>query len=176
MTHQDSDTPSHPLAELTDGIYQELRRKARRLLRQSSFNTLDVTGLVHETYLDLAQKNATSAEDRHALLAICVTTMREILVDHARRRCALKRGSGQGTTTLEPDMLAQSHQPEHVLAIDDAMHVLHSFNPRLAQLVACRFFAGLSEEETAEHLQLSLRTVQRDWQRARAWLRREMRR
>ncbi len=168
------DASSHPLTDLTDGIYQELRRKARRLLKHSSFNTLDVTGLVHETYLNLANKPGLDIQDRQQFMAVCVSAMRDVLVEHARKRCAYKRGSGQRSATLEPHMATQANQPEHILAVNDALKVLDSFNPRLTQIVECRFFAGLSEEETATYLELSLRTVQRDWQRAKAWLRREM--
>lgn len=168
------DAASHPLSDLTDGVYQELRNKARRLIAHKRFNTLDVTALVHESYLNLAKKNGLSIHDRHQLMAICVNSMRDVLVEHARRRTAHKRGSGQRADTLEPDMAIQLDRPEQVLALNAALDVLSDFNPRLTQIVECRFFAGLNEEETAAHLELSLRTVQRDWQRARAWLKREM--
>ena len=92
------------------------------------------------------------------------------MVDDARRRLAVKRGGGAVEVTLTPDMLADNGEAERMLAVDDALTRLATFNPRLAQLVECRYFAGMTEEETAEAMDSSLRTVQRDWVRARAWL------
>ena len=100
--------------------------------------------------------------------------MRRILVDYSRRRTAIKRGGGKPDLTLEPELLSVERQAELVLAVDGALETLASFNERLARVVECRFFAGMTDEETATALDSSLRTVQRDWQRARAWLRKEL--
>ncbi|MCB1052056.1 MAG: sigma-70 family RNA polymerase sigma factor [Acidobacteria bacterium] len=172
MTSPEVLNPS--LNQMTLGIYQALRQKAQRLLQRNAAHTLEVTALVHEAFVELAGKPNLCTKDRQHFLAICVSTMREILVDHARKRCAAKRGYGQTAHTLDPEAPAWIDQPENLLALEEALKVLSSFNPRLTQIVECRFFAGLSETETAECMGISLRSVQRDWQRARAWLRREL--
>jgi len=153
-------------------VYDRLRIVARgqlgRVGRQRQ--ALDTTGLVHETYLQLVDEHRVDWQDRAHFFAICARAMRRILVDHARRRQAGKRGGGLTDLTLQPDQVAIDHESEHILAIDAALKDLALFNERLAQVVECRYFAGMTEEETAQALGSSLRTVQRDWMRARAWL------
>jgi RNA polymerase sigma factor (TIGR02999 family) len=153
-------------------VYDQLRAIARRQLVRGGPRgpMLDTTSLVQEAYLDLVGEHGVDWQSRGHFFAISARAMRRILVDDARRRMAAKRGGGLVEVTLEPDMLTGDGDPERILAIDEALQALSAFNPRLTQVVECRFFAGMTEEETAEALQSSLRSVQRDWMRARAWL------
>ena len=158
-------------------VYERLREIARRQLRrQSSAQTLDTTALVHEAYLQLVDETGVSWQDRSHFYAITARAMRRIVVDHVRQRLALKRGGGQAALAIDEDLVGGAGgEAELVIAVDRALDSLSSFNDRLSRLVECRFFAGMTEEETAEALGISLRTVQRDWIRAQAWLRRELR-
>lgn len=153
-------------------VYQQLRLIARRQLARGGPRgpLLDTTSLVQEAYLQLVGEDGVDWRNRGHFFAICARAMRRIMVDDARRRLAAKRGGGAVEVTLEPEMVADDGEAEHLLAIDDALARLAEFNPRLARLVECRYFAGMTEEETAETMDSSLRTVQRDWVRARAWL------
>lgn len=156
-------------------VYDHLRVIARRqLARAGRPQTLNTTSLVHEAYLQLVDENGIEWQDRSHFFAICARAMRRILVDAARRRGAAKRGGGKPDLTLEPGLVSVEEQTELVLAVDQALARLASFNPRLEQVVECRYFAGMTEEETAEALSISLRTAQRDWTRARAWLQKEL--
>jgi RNA polymerase sigma factor (TIGR02999 family) len=158
-------------------VYERLREIARRQLRrQSSAQTLDTTALVHEAYLQLVDETGVSWQDRSHFYAITARAMRRIVVDHVRQRVALKRGGGQAALEIDEDVVGGAvGEAELVIAVDRALDSLSAFNDRLSRLVECRFFAGMTEEETAEALGISLRTVQRDWIRAQAWLRRELR-
>ena len=157
-------------------VYDRLRRIARgQIGRRGRGYTLDTTSLVHEAYMDLVEETGVDWQDRSHFYAICARAMRRILVDYARERTAKKRGGGKPDLTLEPELLGVEQQAEQVLAIDRALESLAGFNERLARLVECRDFAGMTEEETARALDISLRTVQRDWTRARAWLQKELR-
>lgn len=161
--------------ELVPLVYDRLRRIARgQRARGGRGQTLDTTALVHEAYFRLVDETGVAWQDRSHFFAVCARAMRRILVDYARERTARKRGSGNPDLTLEPERLGVERQAEQVLAVDRALQSLASFNERLARLVECRYFAGLTEEETAEALGVSLRTVQRDWTRARAWLLKEL--
>jgi RNA polymerase sigma-70 factor (ECF subfamily) len=158
-------------------VYERLREIARRQLRrQANAPTLDTTALVHEAYLQLVDETGVSWQDRSHFYAITARAMRRIVVDHVRQRVALKRGGGQAALALDEDVVGGGWgNTEMVIAIDRALDSLSAFNERLSRLVECRFFAGMTEEETAEALGISVRTVQRDWIRAQAWLRRELR-
>lgn len=153
-------------------VYDQLRAIAHRQLAKGGPRglMLDTTSLVQEAYLQLVDEDGVDWQNRGHFFAICARAMRRIMVDDARRRLAAKRGGDAVEVTLQPDMVSADDSPEQVLAIDDALGKLAEFNPRLARLVECRYFAGMTEEETAEALETSLRTVQRDWMRARAWL------
>ena len=155
-------------------VYEDLRRIARRQLRRRPGNTLNTTGLVHEAYMKMVDQTRASFQDRSHFFAISAHAMRQILVDHARQRLAAKRGGGQPHTEIKDHQAAIDDQADRVLAVDEALGRLGELDERLVQLVECRFFAGYTEEETAEALNVSLRTVQRDWKRARAWLKQEM--
>lgn len=157
-------------------VYERLRVIACGQLARAGRRgqTLDTTALVQEAYLQLVDADGVDWQDRGHFFAICARAMRRILVDYARRRQAAKRGGGVATVTLEADMVAADSESEQVLAIDKALTGLEAFNQRLARVVECRYFAGMTEEETARALDTSLRTVQRDWMRARAWLLKEL--
>lgn len=159
------------LAEALPGVYDELCRLARRqLLRFGSTPTLSTTALVHEAYLKLRGVR-TPWNDRRHLLALGARAMRQVIVDYARERQAQKRGGGQAPACVDAEQAAADHQAVRVLELNDAIARLAVHEERLARVVECRFFGGLSEEETAQALDISVRTVQRDWGRARAWLR-----
>lgn len=153
-------------------VYDELHRAARHHLRQSGPQTLDTVGLVHEAYLRLVDQTASSWRDRAHFCVIASKAMRHILIDHARRRSALKRGGGQPAVTLDDDRVgaADVETPEHLIALDDALTALAGHDARMAQVVECRYFGGMTAPETADALGLSLRTVERDWTGARAYL------
>lgn len=153
-------------------VYERLRSIARGQLARAGgrHRPLDTTALVHEAYLQLVDEHNVDWQDRAHFFSICARAMRRILVDFARQRQAVKRGGGLPNLTLQPDLVAVDDQAELVLAVDAALGELEAFNARLARVVECRYFAGLTEEETAQALDTSLRTVQRDWMRARAWL------
>ena len=156
-------------------VYERLRRIARgQVRRQGGSRTLDPTALVHEAYAQLVDETGVDWQGRGHFYAICARAMRRILVDYSRRRTAQKRGGGAPNLTLDPESLGVEEQADLVLAVDGALETLASIDLRLARVVECRFFAGLTEKETAAALDSSMRTVQRDWKRARAWLRKEL--
>jgi RNA polymerase sigma factor (TIGR02999 family) len=156
-------------------VYQDLRRMARRQLAHARpGDTLDTTALVHEAYIDLARSPRLELNDRRHFFAVAARAMRQVVVDHARRRAAAKRGGGSAPISLELVQIPVDAQAEVVLAIDDALARLGEWSERLARVFECRFFAGLSEQETAEALDLPLRTVQRDWMKSKAWLRTQL--
>ena len=153
-------------------VYEELRAIARRHLRGSRPGaSLDTLGLVHEAWIKLAAAERLTAEDRAHFLALCARAMRQVVIDAARSRAAAKRGAAARPQTLSENQPALASDLASLLDLDRALDRLAATDERLVRLVECRHFTGLSEEETAEALGLSLRTVQRDWLRARAWLR-----
>ncbi|MEM7584520.1 MAG: ECF-type sigma factor [Acidobacteriota bacterium] len=167
--HSDGDAAA--FERLIELVYPQLYRSARQqLAKQPSETSLGATSLVNEAYLRLVRETGVEWSDRCHFYAVSSLTMRRILVDQARRRRAQKRGSGQQVITLEPEQLSLNSKAELVLAVDEAVDKLEAFNPRLARVVECRYFAGLTNEETASALDVSVRTVERDWLRARAWL------
>jgi RNA polymerase sigma factor (TIGR02999 family) len=158
-------------------VYKELQRLARFQLRhERPDHTLQSMALVNEAYLRLVGMNALQLDGRSHFFAIAAQLMRQILVDYARRRRAGKRGAGVGTLSLDDSiMLSQGQQKDvDVVALDDALNALAQIDPRKAQVVEMRFFGGLTFEETAEVLKVSVVTISRDWSTARAWLHREM--
>lgn len=158
------------LHHLLPDLYDELRRLAHRQRRRlSAGQTLATTALVHEAYLKLSGREASWNDETH-LLSAAALAMRQILVDHARQRTSQKRGGGQVAEAFDESTSADS-QALQVLALDLALRDLAAVDERLVRIVECRVFAGYSEEETAKALSVSLRTVQRDWARAKDWLR-----
>jgi RNA polymerase sigma factor (TIGR02999 family) len=157
-------------------VYDELRRMARQQLRRARpGHTLDTAALVHDAYARLVEQSAVDWQDRSHFFAVVARAMRFVVVDRARRRGARKRGAGDAATLDAELAVAAAGEPvELVLAVDQAIERLAAFNERLARIVECRFFAGMTDPEIAAGLGLSERTVQRDWLRARAWLRRAL--
>lgn len=152
-------------------VYDDLRLRARQQLRRRrSGLTLDTTALVHEAYLKLVDQTQADYQDRCHFFAAAATAMRHILVDRARRHAALKRGGAGQQVALDSSLLQIEAKAVEILALDEALRTLAKADERLARLVELRFFGGLTLEETAEALQLSERTVQRDWRAARAFL------
>jgi RNA polymerase sigma factor (TIGR02999 family) len=155
-------------------VYKELRTMASRQLARESVATLHTTTLVHEAYLKLAAGRPVTPENRAHFFGAAARAMRQVLVDAARRRDAVKRGSGERPVELDEERVASEMLVARVLEVDDALHKLAADYPRQARVVECRFFGGLDVEETSEVLGLSQRTVKRDWALARAWLHREL--
>jgi RNA polymerase sigma factor (TIGR02999 family) len=169
---EDGDAPL--LDELVPVVYGELRRMARRFIAgEAQPLTLDTTALVHEAYLKLVGDQNLPARGRAVFFGAAARAMRQVLVDSARRRASLRRGGRRplALTGLDP---AAPEQGTDVLDVDRALERLAVQYPRQAQVVECRFFGGLSVEETAQALDLSSRTVKRDWSLAQAWLYREL--
>jgi RNA polymerase sigma factor (TIGR02999 family) len=151
-------------------VYGELRRIAHRQLgREETGHTLDTNALVHEAYLRLVDQTRVEWEDRSHFFAIAAQAMRRILIDYARRYQALRRGGGLRRVSLGEEA-AVLERSETLLALDEGLERLAALDPRLSQVVECRYFAGFTEEETAEALGVTPRTVRRDWVKARAWL------
>ena len=166
--HDGDDTALDRLLPL---VYDELRGIAhRQLLRQRPGQTLDTTALVHEAYLKLVDQTRVEATDRAHFFGIAGRAMRQILIDRARKHGTLKRGKRWRRVPLDDAALAVDEQAEVLLALDDALARLSTFNERLTRVVECRFFAGMTEPETAAALAVSERTVRRDWLKARLWL------
>jgi RNA polymerase sigma-70 factor (ECF subfamily) len=162
--------------DLVPLVYDELRRMARRqLARERRQRTLSTTGLVHEAYLKLVDETRAPVRSRAYFFAAAARAMRQVLVDAARRRNRIKRGSGEAPLELEAFEVAVDDFAADLRDLDEALDRLAAQFPRQARVVECRFFGGLSVEETAEALDLATRTVKRDWSLARAWLFRELR-
>ena len=156
-------------------VYDELRRIAHReLQRERRGHTLSTTDVVHEAYLKLAEHQRVSSGEQVRFLAVAATAVRRALVEHARRRDAAKRGGGYRPVTLEEEAIAIASGSDDLLALDDALTRLAALDDRLARVVECRYFGGLTEEETATALGVTARTVRRDWVKARGWLYREL--
>jgi RNA polymerase sigma factor (TIGR02999 family) len=160
------------LDDLLPGVYDELRAIARRQLSlRAPGGTLSTTGLVHEAYLRLVGQSRVTWRDRGHLFALASVAMRHVLVDRARARQTLKREGALKRVPLDSEQIAAEDQAEALLLLNDAIDRLAAVEPRLARVVDCRFFGGLSDEETAESLGVTPRTVQRDWCKARMILR-----
>ncbi len=162
-------------AQLLPQLYADLRAQAARVMRrEGQGHTLEPTALVHEVVLRLLRESRHDWRNRSQLLAVSASAMRRILVDHARRRARLKRGGGRHRVTLDPGQLLSPEKPLDVLAVDAALEKLTRLDPQQAMIVERRFFGGMTVPEVAESLQLSTRTVEREWTLIRAWLRREL--
>ena len=156
-------------------VYTELRALAARYLhRERNNHTLQPTALVHEVYLKLVGQTSVDWQGRAHFLAIAAKAMRQILVDHARRHRAAKRGGNRHRITLDDNLVIDSRRDVDLLALEDALTKLTKLDPRQAQMVELRFFGGLSIEEVAKVMGISKRSVEREWTMVRAWLRREL--
>lgn len=151
--------------------YEDLRELAKRQLRgERESHTLSSTALVHEAYVRLARLPEAQWRSRADFFAFASRAMRSVLIDYARRRASQKRGGGNILVTLQTNVGAEAEQPVDLLVLSDALEQLGKHDPRLVQVVDCRFFGGLTTDETAEALGISSRTVERDWTRARVYL------
>ena len=163
------------LDRLMPVVYEHLRVIAsRQLALRPGGGTLSTTGLVHEAYLKLVDQSRATWRDRSHFFALASVAMRHVLVDRAKARLAQKREGGFRRVTLDDELLDGDDQAALVLDLNDAIDRLAVTEPRLARVVECRFFGGLSDEETAEVLEVNARTVQRDWAKARMLLRRAL--
>lgn len=164
-----------PLDVAFPQMYDELRRMARRRMRgERRDHTLSPTALVHEAWLKLAKLGGLEWQGRAQFFALAAQAMRQVLVDHALRRKARKRGGGQAHLTLDEAVGGRTPPLESVLALDEALRRLERVDARRARVVVCRCFAGMEVEEIAATLGTSAATVKRDWAFARAWLNREL--
>ncbi len=165
---------ANALDQLLPLVYDDLRRVARGQLRRRPDHSLDTAGLVNEAYLRLVDQTRAQWNDRGHFFAVSALAMRQILVDRARRRLRAKRGGDKVVVAIDHDVDPADRDAQLVLDVDLALQKLAAHDPDLARVVNCRFFAGLTDEETAAALGTSVRTAQRQWFKARAWLREEL--
>lgn len=164
-----------PLGELFSAAYSRLHSLAHDQRRRwRGQETLSTTALVHEAYLKLSQQESPQWQSRGHFFRVAARAMRHILINYAERSRAAKRGGGSPHVAAEEVPLVHESRIEELLALDEALTRLEDLSPRQAQVVECRFFAGLDVEETAEALTVSPATVMRDWRRGKAWLYREL--
>lgn len=170
-----SDGDQAALEKLMPLVYAELHRLAKRSMRhEQAGHTLQTSALVNEAYLRLVDAHGVRWQSRAHFFAVSAQIMRRILVDFARARQNLKRGGGALQVTLDEGLVASPEDGADLLALDDALEKLAILNPRQSRVVELRYFGGLNEEEVAEALNVSPRTVRHDWSLARAWLYREL--
>ncbi len=156
-------------------VYDDLRDLASRYLNdERKGHTLQPTALVHEAYMRLVDQTRVDWQGRTHFFAVGAQAMRRILVDHARKRQAAKRGGGLQRITLDERMAVEWRREEDLLALDDALIKLAELDPRQAKMVELRFFSGLKVNEVAEVLGMPKRSVEREWTMVRSWLRREL--
>jgi RNA polymerase sigma factor (TIGR02999 family) len=167
---------SSALAKAFPLIYEELRRVAKvQLQREPDGHTLTPTALVHEAYMRLVDHyTRVQWTGRAHFMAVAATAMRRILVEHARGHRSLKRGGALQRVSLDVVDLSTDERAELLIAVDDALARLKEIDERQARVVECRFFGGMTEEETAEALGIGLRTAKRDWAKAKSWLHKEI--
>ena len=175
LLNQVSNGDEFALNSILPLVYNELRKISSKYLRDEyRHNTLQTTELVHEAYLKLIGSNSLSWESRAHFYGIAAKSMRQILVDHARKRKSQKRGKGETLLPLENANFVVGESEEQILNLNDALNKLETLEERSAKIVELRFFSGLSIEETAKLLNISTATVKRDWKFAKAWLYREI--
>ncbi len=163
------------LDKLLPLVHSELRRIAQRQMSQERpGHTLQATALVNEAYLKLAGQQGFDWQNRAHFFAVCAQVMRHILIDHARAHARDKRGGGAVKVSLNDALVVVEDQTAHFIALDEALRVLEHLDPQKGKIVELRYFGGLSVEEVGEVMNVSPRTVRREWQRARAWLYRMM--
>ena len=161
--------------DLVPLVYRELQRLAHRHMANERANhTLQATALVNEVYLKLKNERAGHFQNRAQFFGLAAHMMRFILVDYARRNGRAKRGGGAERVTLDEAMLVSNNNASEVIALDEALQKLGQFDKRKSEIAVMRFFVGLTVEETAKTLGVSVETVMRDWRLARAWLQREL--
>jgi RNA polymerase sigma factor (TIGR02999 family) len=167
LSHGDQRT----IDQLLPLVYAELHDLAQRYMRRERpDHTLTTTALVHEAYLRLVDQTRVELADRAHFVGVAAIAMRRILVEHARRRNAERHGGERQRVSLSGIALAQDESADAVLELNDALERLAALDPRLVRVVECRYFLGLTEEETAAALGVTARTVRRDWIKAKGWL------
>ncbi len=165
----------HAEEQLFADVYTELRAIAAKYLhRERKSHTLQPTALVHEVYLKLAGPTRVDWQGRAHFLAVAAHAMREILVDHARRHKAAKRCGNRHRIALDVNLVSESSRDIDLLTLEDALTKLNELDPRQAKMIELRFFGGLSVAEVAKVMEMSKRSVEREWTMVRAWLRREL--
>lgn len=165
----------HAMEQLMPLVYDELRRLAHRHLQHERMgHTLSTTALVHEAYLNMVGQVQVPLQNRIHFFGIASRVMRRVLIWYARKRKAAKRGGGQPDLSLDDVVVLSDQRIEELLALDQALSQLEGLDERLCRVVEYRYFGGLTVEETADVLEISPATVKRDWQTARAWLRRTL--
>ena len=169
-----SEGDEEALNHLLPRVYDELRRMARAQLRRSPTATLQTTELIHEAYLKLAKNLDRDFSNREHFFGVAATAMRHILVDYARSKNAQKRGRSPEKVSLSPDFADTSTLSLQVVELDDALQTLAKLDTRKSRVVELKYFGGLTNEETAGVLGISLETVKNDWRFARSWLLREL--
>jgi RNA polymerase sigma-70 factor, ECF subfamily len=170
-----SDGDQAALDQLVPLVYDELRRLARRYMaRENPGHTLQTTALVNEAYMRLVDWKNVHWQNRAHFFGVSAQLMRRLLVDFARARHQIKRAGEAQRVSFEDALAVSVDRSADIIALDDALKTLATLNPRQAQVVEMRFFGGLSEDEIAEVLKVSTKTVKRDWQMAKAWLYREL--
>jgi RNA polymerase sigma-70 factor (ECF subfamily) len=158
-------------SKLIPVVYAELRRLAGSYMRRErTDHTLQATALVHEAYLKLVEQRSVNWQSRAHFFGVAAQLMRRILIDHARGHTRQKRGGDDQKVSLDEALIFSEQQADELLAVDDSLNQLAKIDPRQAKVVEMRFFGGLSIEEAAEALQVSPKTVKRDWSVAKAWL------
>lgn len=166
---------SMDLSKIMPAVYDELRKLARRYMAtERAVQTLQATALVNEAYLRLARERAHAWKNRAHFCAIAAHAMREILVEKARARAALKRGGSCVRVSFDNAIVAEKEASVDMLALNESLERLAGLDPELARIVELRFFGGLTVEEAGEVLEVSPATVKRGWSMAKAWLKREM--
>lgn len=158
------------LNRLFDLVYAELKSLAHRVLGSAGASTLNPTALVHEAYAKLVGGETLTLQGRQHFYSLCARTMRQIIIDHARRRLADKRGGGQPALEFRDDGVLDLSDPETLVCIDNALERLSAHEPRLVEVLQYRMFAGLELSEIAPLYGVTVRQMQRDWQRARIWM------
>lgn len=156
-------------------VYDELRRIAHaQLRREDPGHTLSTTALIHEAYVRLVDTTRIEWRDRAHFFGVTAAVMRRVLIDYARRYHSAKRGNRPARVSLDESNIAVEERADILVALDDALTRLAAIDERLARVVECRFFGGLTEEETAEVVGVNARTVRRDWVKAKGWLYQEL--
>lgn len=171
LLHSISSGNQEAFNDLLPIVYDELKKIASHQLNNEYLaNTMSKTDLVHELYIKLVDQSQVSFNDRTHFYAIAARSMRQLLVDYARKKKAAKRGGNQHDLSLDMDLINIQKHAEQILDVNEHLTKLAQFDERLAKIVELRFFAGLSIENTAELMEISISTANRDWMKARAWL------
>jgi RNA polymerase sigma-70 factor (ECF subfamily) len=170
LLHSLGEGDPHAAEQLLPLVYDELRRRAQQMMGDRAAHTLQPTALIHEAYLRLVDQEDLRSESRLHFVNIAARAMRYVLADHAKAKGADKRGGGQRPVTLDEGAVGILSESENILALEEALTRLAQVDEQLCRIVELRFFGGLEHKEVAEALGVSLRTVERGWRVARAWL------